>query len=159
VSSNVSVAGNIVSGNLTVSGNINVPATQISRFSNQTYTWPSPAFTAVTVIYNSVTADSTSWYNTSNGRFTPTRAGYYQISACARIYSTPSAEASMNITKNGVTIGSTSGLGLINGTISRLVFLNGTTDFVLIQIVNGATSGTAPQSEANSFFTAVWVGS
>jgi hypothetical protein len=84
------------------------------------------------VQFNLKTFDTNSNYDTTNYRFTPTVAGYYQISACV----TPSNSNYTNalIYKNGslAYTGSTSGSNYAGaaGNISVLIYFNGSSDYV-----------------------------
>jgi|LakMenEpi03Aug12_release.lakeMendotaPanAssembly.Ray.scaffolds.fasta_scaffold141747_2 hypothetical protein len=81
--------------------------------------------------------DTANCFNTSNYRFTPNVAGYYQINGSVAGYSTgTSLTASATIIqKNGSTVaaaqinGSSSFL-LLQPTITQIVYLNGSTDYV-----------------------------
>ena len=86
--------------------------------------------------------------NTTNYRFTPNVSGYYQISSSVQFGGTPTTPNSilLAVYKNGaefkrIFVNSTSyGQG---PTISSLINLNGSTDYVEIYAYVGAASGTA----------------
>lgn len=99
--------------------------------------------------------DTNSCYdNVTNYRFTPTVAGYYQVSG--GIDATSSASYSSNavsVFKNGTLLkrGSASNVG-ITQTISILVYLNGSTDYVeLYGYVNGTTTRFSGGSDTGYF--------
>ena len=115
------------------------------------------AFTAVQVAYNTVTFDSNNWYSTSTNRYTPQQAGYYQINCSARLFtSSGTAEGALQLRKNGTVIQQQSGAGAIAGSVSSLVYLNGTTDYVDVAMYSAAT-GSASQSSSFTNFSGFWV--
>lgn len=88
--------------------------------------------------------DTATCYDTTNSRFTPNVAGYYQISAGA-VMGASAAYLSLRIYKNGsffkqgMQHGSTSQSGLA-ASIGATVFLNGSTDYVEIYVVQAVGS-------------------
>jgi hypothetical protein len=75
--------------------------------------------------------------NTTNYRFTPTVAGYYQINACCNVAASPSA-VQCRIYKNGSLYkagGNSSGATLYQNSVSSLVYCNGTTDYIEIYVI------------------------
>lgn len=90
------------------------------------------------VTFNSEIFDTASCYDpTTNYRFTPNVAGYYQINALVQLYSAPSTSGVMYslLYKNGSAYVAGPVIPLVNGNesgsaISSLVYLNGTTDYV-----------------------------
>jgi len=88
--------------------------------------------------------------STTNYRFTPTVAGYYQISACSNIDANTTSATSvyLAIYKNGSIYKYTRitlvGGNNVNGgsTVSTIVSLNGSTDF--IEFYAQSVGGTAP---------------
>jgi hypothetical protein len=116
-----------------------------------------PAFMAEATIDQSVT--SATWtkvtlgneiFDTdscfSSSRFTPTVAGYYQFNGVVRGLSASNNVTSVNaaIYKNGVlySFGSSISAGIsgMNNTVSALVYLNGSTDYVELYGFVTATS-------------------
>ncbi len=74
------------------------PRTVIYRYGTTSVV--NPGSYAYTIIkYDTAVTDTTSWYNNSNGRFTPTVAGWYQVSAGARVYSS-GGEGYISLYKN-----------------------------------------------------------
>jgi hypothetical protein len=124
------------------------PRTAIYRYGTTSIV--NPGGYADTIIkYDTAVSDSTSWYNNSNGRFTPDVAGWYMVCGSARVYGGSStAEGYLGLFKNGVRIVSNGGLGFVQGSISFLVYFNGSTDYVQFYsntstaITNGAASTT-----------------
>ena len=110
--------------------------------------------------YNTEEFDTNSNYDTSNYRFTPTVAGYYQVSAAMGGSSITSAYYGTAIYKNGSEFKdgmfySVAAAGPRGG-LSALVYLNGSTDYVEIYGLsqNGFSLGTSSNS---SYFQAVMV--
>lgn len=133
-------AGVPINGPLLVSG----AANQINVSAN--------TFTAFTSFPASIT-DTASCFNTANGRFTPTVAGWYSVIATVSFgnLGVTSVAASANIYKNGATYGiagsavySSSAYPTVQTT--GLVYLNGTTDYVQVYtyvVTNGANNVSA----------------
>jgi hypothetical protein len=142
-----------VIGGATPSTGPNPPA--FSVYSTASVVIPG-TFVSVVVPWNVEEYDSNNWF--ASNRYTPQLAGWYQISCGARAYSpgNPSAEASVGLRKNGFLVGTSGTIGMVTGTVSRLVFFNGSTDYVDVIITN-QVAGTAPQSLAQSYFTGFWV--
>lgn len=96
--------------------------------------------------------------NTTNYRFTPNVAGYYQInSTITAVLNVNNQPLFVQIFKNGVNItwgqamGSTTAYPTV--TVSSLIYMNGTTDYVEIYGLhsNPSSVATIAQSEYNSF--------
>jgi hypothetical protein len=103
-------------------------------------------FTKVTI--NTEEFDTNSNFNTSNYRFTPTVAGYYQINAA--VYPA-SAVTGINcsIYKNGT--GFKSGWGTTaSAVVSALIYMNGSTDYLELYTY---LQGTTPSCYGNSSLT------
>ena len=112
---------------------MNGPAFGAKMSATQTFsanTWTKLAF-------NQEDFDTDSCYDTSNYRFTPTVAGYYQVTACGRIYATATNPNGINlgVYKNGseeaiaqsYVVSQQVQAGL---SMARLIYLNGTTDYI-----------------------------
>jgi hypothetical protein len=115
------------------------------------------AFTDTLVAYNNEIFDPDGWF--ASNRYTPQRAGWYQISCGARLYVPASGqtnERALLLRKTGTDIAVSGGYGAITGTISQLVYLNGTTDYVDVAITS-ANTGTVPQSTSQTYFNGFWV--
>ena len=79
----------------------------------------------------------------ANSRWTPTRAGYYQINATVRMDGTGSSEAMIVLWKNGNeyhrgwnSSGNTPGSNWFSMQVSTLAYANGTTDYFEIAVQN-----------------------
>lgn len=82
---------------------------------------------------------STSFDNTTNYRFTPTVAGYYQISS-GFTYTTGSQANNLSIYKNGSQNKALASNSSAQGAFgSALVYLNGSTDYIEIFATIGST--------------------
>jgi len=124
------------------------PRTAIYRYGTTSVV--NPGSYAYTIIkYDTAVTDTTSWYNNSNGRFTPDLAGWYQVSAGARVYSS-GGEGYLSLQKNGSEIANNGGVGFVNGFISILIYFNGSTDYIQYYsrtqsaITNAQSSGSTP---------------
>jgi len=102
-----------------------------------------PAFSAYNIAVQNVTVNvatklslDTEVFDTNSnfasGRFTPTVAGYYQITASCQFLGT--ATPYMQIYKNGAAYTNNIGVSTANGIlpISCLIFCNGSTDYIEI---------------------------
>jgi len=124
------------------------PRTAIYRYGTTSVV--NPGSYAYTIIkYDTTVTDSTGWYDNTSGKFTPTVAGWYQVSAGARVYSS-GGEAYLSLYKNGTEIANNGGVGFVNGFISILVYFNGSTDYIQYYsrtqsaITNAQNSGSTP---------------
>ena len=131
---------NVVTGPIKVGGNqaVNGPAFSAYNASNQsisnnTYTklqFPSEEYDT-----------NNNFDNATNYRFTPTVAGYYQISGCFQVAT--QAEKYVMIYKNGVV--NKAGSDLIGwlSSVSAIVYFNGSTDYVELYAYAGSGSSTS----------------
>ena len=137
------------------------PSYQVVATSNVTYTLPA-SYSLDTCRFNAVTASeclggAQAWFNTSTYRFTPQVAGWWDIAAAYDIYRGSAVETGLQISKNGTRAGFITGLSIIVGQTRRLVYLNGSTDYVDVQnLGNGALSRI--QYATSSIFQARWLG-
>jgi len=131
----------------------------LEAYANTTYTLPG-SYTVDTcrysVVDNTVNVSS-SWFDTSTYRFTPQKAGYWNIIAGYDVFRGSSAEANLVIQKNGSDVAISGSFGAVTIIATKIVYLNGTTDYVSI-INNGAASNSRTQSSQKSFFQANYVG-
>jgi hypothetical protein len=119
----------------------------------------SAAYTKIQV--NTELFDTNTNYDpTTNYRFTPTVAGYYQVNASASFSGTASNFASVNIYKNGspyaqgaISPNNTTFGGV--STVSDLVYLNGSTDYVEVYAAQFSGSALTLQTTShNNYFSA-----
>ena len=103
--------------------------------------------------------DTASNYDTSNYRFTPTTAGYYQINAGAYIYMTSSGSQMIAIYKNGTAYKRSvqdtgTGFGL---NVCSVIYFNGSSDYV--EVYGRGTAGTVTFSngQIDTYFNGVGI--
>ena len=132
------------------------PRTAIYRYGTTSVV--NPGSYAYTIIkYDTAVTDSTSWYDNTTGKFTPTVAGWYQVSAGARVYgSSGTAEGYLVLFKNGTEIASNGGIGAVNSVISLLVYFNGSSDYIQLYS-RTANAITNAQNSTNAPFTMVYI--
>ena len=136
-------------GQITVAATAN-PAFSAWASANQTFS--SGVYTKIQC--NTEEFDTNSNYNTANYRFTPTVAGYYQLTGQFYINTGSSGgESLVTIFKNGsefkrgTDIGNNTAGSMISLGVSALVYLNGTTDYVEFYgyMSTGHTSGSGQE--------------
>lgn len=103
------------------------------------------------VVFDTEEIDTHGWYNTSNGRFTPQTAGYYQINCQIQPYNAYATQG-LAIYKNGVPERTGSwnlNQDMGSAHVNAVVYANGTTDYFEVyfrtgvtQYINGSDSGT-----------------
>ncbi len=132
----------------------NVPVIEMAQSNSITI----PAnFTPVVIPFNHTINNANGWFNTSNGRFTPQRSGYWRIEVTARIYSNSTAESYLAYHKNGELITQAGGFGAVMESISKIVYFNGTTDYLTASIL-GYTTRTEARTANLNHFSAYYVG-
>jgi hypothetical protein len=118
-------------------------------YKNATQTLGANSWTKLTFTVENF--DTNSNYDTSTSRFTPTVAGYYQISAATGY--TASATVGVSIYKNGaIAKYGTNGTGFMC-VVSALIYLNGSTDYIEAWGINVA-GGTIAANNENAYFSA-----
>jgi hypothetical protein len=120
---------------------INGPAFAAYATSNQSI----PAVTNTKVILNAEEFDTANCFDsTTNYRFTPNVAGYYQINGCAVGTNTSYTAFQVLIFKNGAIYKNGNNLNGNNSypvsTVSSIVYFNGTTDYVELYAAQSATA-------------------
>lgn len=129
----------------------------IEAYANVTYTLPG-TFTEDICRYSVVSATEnvpSNWFNTSSYTFTPQKAGYWEIIASYDVYR--NAEASLIIKKNNNIVASAGSFNAVAQDISKIVYLNGSTDYINIYNVGGAALQ-RDQYQSRSWFQAKFVG-
>jgi len=106
-----------------------------------------------TVKYDTKTTDVQNAYSTSTGLFTPTQAGLYAVSATVAVAGIAGSNEGVAIVKNGSIANAESqssrwaGVASNNPTsMTALIFCNGTTDTVSVQVFLPATTTQALSS-------------
>jgi hypothetical protein len=134
-----------------------VGAPAFSAYLNGAQSITSSTFTKVQCATEEFDTNS-NYDNTTNYRFTPTVAGYYQINGCINFSSSTKVEFLTSIFKNGsefkrgvyVAISTAKDE---NCSVSALVYLNGSTDYVeLYGYLNGTGSLNFNGTQYNVYF-------
>lgn len=129
----------------------------LEAYANETYTLPG-SFTDDTcrysIVNNTVNVPS-GWFNTSTYRFTPQKAGYWEITATYDIYR--NSEASMAIRKNGGVVAAAGSFNSVAQQVTKIVYLNGSTDYVDAMNTGGGSLSRS-QFDSRSWFQARWIG-
>ncbi|SOD20217.1 C1q-like domain-containing protein [Pedobacter xixiisoli] len=113
------------------------------------------------VVYPTSTDNPNGWYNTANGRFTPQVAGYYQFNAALRIVSSTGGEKVILLAKNGIDVNtgvSLAGSNYYMATVSAVIYLNGTTDYVDVRCYADNALTDIVTTPITSFFQGYLVG-
>lgn len=143
-----------VTGTVMVSGNM--PAFSAYRNADQTGI---SANTWTKIQYNAENFDTASCYDpTTNYRFTPNVAGYYQVSVSGAL-SGASTYTYFAIYKNGssVVVSPYSGAGGVGGVAVGLIYCNGTTDYLEGYIFRDGTQNLTGGTSGYTLFQGVLV--
>lgn len=132
-------------------GNITLPSGAAPTFS----AYPSSTQSITSGTWTKVLFQTEEWDTNNNfasSRFTPTVAGYYQVNARAEVAAVFNQQ-NITIYKNGAqekqgVYGSTNFAGT---TVSALVYCNGSTDYLEIYVLLGATQVTTAASITTYF--------
>ena len=140
---------------VTGSASLTAAGPAFSAYNSSSITLTAGTYTKV-AFQTKVFDTNTNFDNTTNYRFTPTIAGYYQINASvstnnpagavtASIYKTGSiyAKGSINVPQAATTLAASF--------VSSIVYLNGSTDYVEIYALQ--TNGSSQTTNANSYDT------
>ena len=142
--SDLTVTFPAVTGTAMVSGNM--PAFSAYLSSNQSVS--NATFTKAQI--NTEIFDTHSYYdNTTNYRFTPLVAGYYQVNACVALDSTTTNPTfgRTAIYKNGTNYAtstmsaSASASNTLSPMVSTVIYLNGSTDYLEVYGYNNGATG------------------
>ena len=129
-------------GTVMVSGNM--PAFSAYQSTNQSIS--SSTFTKLTIDTEEFDTNN----NFASSRFTPTVAGYYQINGSVQTAGAP-AYISVDIHKNGSTYKyGNFGTAVYQSTVSSLVYLNGSTDYV--ELYGYSNAGWTSQSGSTATY-------
>ena len=137
-------------GNIDVTGNVVTDAPAFSAYANAGASISAGTWTKVPM--NVERFDTNNCYDTTNYRFTPNVAGYYQFNGAMGTVSGGSAGYFLvGLYKNGSTYayGSNYPAHSANGpnsVISSLIYMNGSTDYVELYIVSAVSATTYSDS-------------
>jgi hypothetical protein len=137
---------------------VNGPAFSAFKTNGATQAISAATFTKVTL--GSESFDTASCFDTSNSRFTPTVAGYYQVSGYINL-NTARTTCIVSIFKNGArnypecSIGSLSA----NSTLvaSGIVYMNGSTDYLEMYAYSDSGTNTIRDEASNTAFSGALV--
>lgn len=169
-SGSVTISSPAVSGTTTLTlpastGTVMVNGPAFSAYQSANITLTTNTFTKAQI--NTKEFDTNSNFDTTNYRFTPTVAGYYQVNGCADLYTTVTSTmtgSAIAFYKNGAffkfcSIPYAGGTFTeIVSTTSALIYMNGSTDY-LEMYVRATASGTITSygNSNNSTFSASMV--
>ena len=116
------------------------------------------AATSTKILFQAEQFDATNCYDTSNSRFTPLVAGYYQVTAAIR-FSGGMTRVILSLYKNSSQLKALQdiGGGLYSLSGSALVYLNGSSDYVETYIDYCNATSVLNASSADTYFQAVLV--
>jgi hypothetical protein len=135
-----------------------------SAYANATQSITTTTFTKVAI--NTEEFDTNNNFDTTNNRFTPTVAGYYQVNGLVRCTGSAPSQIFSGIFKNGSAyargteiVGTSLTISNLSCSISEIIYMNGTTDYVELYGFVTATSPTFnfSNSTATSRFSASMV--
>lgn len=138
----------------TLTQTLNVMGPAFSAYQSISQSWGVGAFTKVQLQTEEFDTNN-NFDNTTNYRFTPTVAGYYQINGAA--YSNGVGGQTVSIYKNGSEYkrGSMAANATITyvSVVSAIVYFNGSTDYVeLYYYQNGAGTTTSITGQSSTYF-------
>lgn len=125
-------------------GGVSLPnggvAPAFSAYSSASQSIASATFTKLQ--YDTKQFDTNTNYNTTNYRFTPTVAGYYQVTGSYYLPSAATGQQIIALYKNGSAISTASYAfsagGAIQPIFSYLLYLNGSTDYIELYAYQGS---------------------
>jgi hypothetical protein len=125
---------------------------------------------ATALAYTTTTVNTSNYYNTTTGLFTPLIAGYYQVNltAAPELYGVGAGNATfqLGLYKNGTIIAISPTISitqlsyiLSSNSISALVYLDGVSDFIQAAYISTIVSGSwrTAVNGVTCYFQAVWV--
>jgi hypothetical protein len=160
VNGNLGVTGSAsIAGNLSVTGNItSTPAgfRATTPVTNVTVNNGSSA----TMLFGTEEVDTKNWYDPATGRFTPNVTGYYNVDWFIVTSANGTGELLATLNKNGTDIAW--GTNVVNATAhwngvggsASMVYLNGTTDYLIVKLTNNSGSTATVYSGTLSYFSA-----
>ena len=138
-----------------ISTQVGAPA--FSAYANAATSLTNGAFTKISFQVEDYDTNN----NFASSRFTPTVAGYYQISAASNVSGGTTAELSIAVYKNGS--GHRQGSGFITAgtqysqSISTLVYCNGTTDYIEIYLYIATAGKSTGTGDNNVWFNGAMI--
>ena len=97
--------------------------------------------------------------NFSSSTFTPTVAGYYQVTAAAQLFATTGTNFLLTFYQNGSEYArgmqlnlSSGNIGLFQPCISNLIYCNGSTDYIEVYDYISASSGQLVSASSATYF-------
>jgi hypothetical protein len=120
------------------------------------------ASTSTKIQFNAESFDTANCFDTSTYRFTPNVAGYYQVTGSAELSSSAGGYMGLFLLKNGTRTAanrtSPYQSGAHQAEVTDLVYLNGSTDYIELNVfINGGSSVTVNSGEDETYFVGVWV--
>ena len=114
------------------------------------------------IVFQAEEFDTASTYDTSTSVFTPNVAGYYQVNAgvspasFSGNYFLASLYKNNNLFKNGCNFSPNSAAGATS-TVSALIYMNGTTDYLEVYAIAGGTPIILNNGNNDNYFQAILV--
>ncbi len=149
-----------VAGNIAINGKLAVNGPAFSAYVSVSHSALALRFTKVQ--FRTKEFDTANCYdNTTNFRFTPNVAGYYQVCATVRNNLLTGGDWLTSIYKNGIAFKSGSesilmGSANLQSHVSALIYMNGSSDYLEV-FVYADNATTIMQSQTASFFQAFMV--
>ena len=108
------------------------------------------------IIYNLAINDDTDWYDTTEGTWLPTVAGWWQITLSAFFGGGGFNENAFSLT--GAVSGQVDSIGGNWGVINGMGYFNGTTSQVRVNLITGNSANCDnPQDPSQSYFQALFI--
>ena len=153
----LTVAGGLPSWATPSAGGASGPAFFASKTGGGTQAITSGTWTKIT--YNTEAFDTDNCFASS--RFTPTKAGYYQINLGNQLYSSSGSWLSIAaIYKNGSAYATNSGTAAQNyfvNCVAAIVYFNGSSDYVEGYALGTGTSPEIIDNGSTTIFNGVWI--
>jgi hypothetical protein len=113
---------------------------------------------ATNVLYfNTNITNTLGWWNNTTGRFTPQKAGWYQVNTSYDVYCGSTQETNMAYIFNGSQIISTGAIGMIKANLNYNIYFNGSTDYLQVMSFP-AVSQNRGQGTNTTRFQATYLG-
>jgi hypothetical protein len=138
---------------------LNVPAFRAYLSSDQSITSGVSTKVNINSVSGNIGFDTNSWFDTTNKRYVPQIAGYYQITGTIRVTGSSITRVIALLFKNGVqyeqgmAVNPSSTTSAQHFMVSSIVYLNGTTDYVELWGTVIATSPAFDIATASEYAT------